>query len=222
MNAFICNNNMHALTSALFILFTCLAGVSISQNTAKQDVRRFKGVFTLGLNASQIEGDGFAGYNRLGVVGGAGALYRFNNPKFSFSMEINYSMKGSQTSFRPNVIYPSRKIALHYAELPLLFNFHERDRAIFSLGFTYGQRVYSKETGLDGNGAPIAPNPNESHIRKSDYAVMGSVVFIFKKKYGINLRGSYSFIPALRYPSTGGEYVNWHNNVLSLRAFYIL
>jgi hypothetical protein len=58
----------------------------------------FKALFNVGINACQIDGDGYAGYNYPGLEAGIGAMLRVHR-FLSVSMEIDYSQQGAKQAF---------------------------------------------------------------------------------------------------------------------------
>ena len=76
--------------SLLFFLFHLTAYQLTAQN--------FSARLMLGINGSQIDGDGMSGYYKPGLAAGAGVRFPLTD-KISFGPEFLYSMKGSKASF---------------------------------------------------------------------------------------------------------------------------
>lgn len=190
--------------------------------TAADDWKRnglFHGLFDAGVNFAQIDGDAYAGYNKVGFVGGGGVLVRFHK-YLSASMEIEYSMMGAQANFidRANLY----DVKLNYAQIPIAINVHDKDIIMFSAGMNISMLVtYSERNELGQNITDtVQPQP-----KKVDVEAFAALHFIIKKQFAIGLKYSYSMVPFRgvedRYiyeTKIHGEY----NNVLTLRFMYIL
>ncbi len=78
----------------------------------------FKAQVLAGLNASQIQGDQLAGYDKLGLNLGAEISYALNE-RFDMGMQFLYSQKGSQSEI--TLGQDQFKTSLEYIEIPILF-----------------------------------------------------------------------------------------------------
>ena len=83
--------------------------------------RLFVGYVSAGLNPAQIAGDNMAGYRRIGGYLSVGTHIMFTE-RWSSSLEIAYSMKGSQSAFANSNPAAFRKFILDYAEIPVMFH----------------------------------------------------------------------------------------------------
>lgn len=175
-----------------------------------------------GMNVSQVDGDGIAGFRKFGANGGAAAYVNIHKG-FNASFEILYSMRGAKSSGN-ETIRDNRKLILNldYIEVPLMVHYNDRDKAIFGLGVSWNTLVRSN----------ISPeNLSEDVIfKRTSLDFVGGVTFLIKKRYGINLRYSYSLIPAatvtdnsgtggIRTTLDGGKL---RNNVIGVRFMYFL
>jgi hypothetical protein len=71
-----------------------------------------------GLNASQIDGDELAGFDRLGLTGGIKATMSLSK-RWDANIEFLFSERGSQPDLFNPQYDPDIEIALKYAELPV-------------------------------------------------------------------------------------------------------
>jgi hypothetical protein len=236
----------------LFILFFALANLSSNaqtltttikkktptENTPEQDKfekRRFRGMVIAGFNMSQVDGDRMGGYYKFGFNGGVGAFAMIKK-KFSISMELLYNMKGAKSQLS-NAKYSSRNITLDYADIPIMFNFHDKHIAIFGGGFSIGGLIRKKQVIYDDNGYE-QPNLKykvngqdrfvtiESYMnnyRGFDFQFVGHATFLIKRKIGIQARFGYSILGLgkVRFPDGNLRDGQQRNNVLSLRMFYM-
>ncbi len=173
-----------------------------------------------GMNVSQIDGDGIAGFRKFGANGGAAAyvnLYKGLNASF----EILYSMRGAKSSGN-ETIRDGRKmiINLDYIEVPIMVHYNDRDKAIFGLGLVWNTLVRSK----------VSPEylADDVTFKRASLDFVGGVTFLIKKRYGINLRYTYSLTPAATAVSTGTGGIRTtldgklKNNVIGVRFMYFL
>jgi hypothetical protein len=80
--------------------------------------QRFSAGLVAGLNASQIDGDLLAGFDRLGLTGGIKATMGLSK-RIDLNLEFLYSERGSQPDLFNPQYDPDIEIALRYAELPV-------------------------------------------------------------------------------------------------------
>lgn len=74
------------------------------------------GGLTLGLNASQIDGDSFKGFNKAGIQAGGFVYFKLSD-KVKFQPEIVFDQLGSNNKI-------NTPIKLNYVSVPILLNFN--------------------------------------------------------------------------------------------------
>src|SRR5688572_14482098 len=80
--------------------------------------QRFSAAIVGGVNASQIDGDQLAGFDKLGLTGGLKATVNFESV-FDLNVEFLFTQRGSKPDlFNPDYD-PDIKIHLDYAEIPV-------------------------------------------------------------------------------------------------------
>ncbi len=62
---------------------------------------RFDGGPVAGINASQVQGDDYTGFNKLGLSGGAFIDVRNPDNYWGIRLEMHYAEKGSRRGRRP-------------------------------------------------------------------------------------------------------------------------
>lgn len=185
------------------------------------------GVFT-GFSASQIDGDTYAGYDKLGLVGGA-FVNRDLSQRYNLQFEMLYIQKGARKNQNPDAgDYSIHVVDLKYVELPLLikyklYKFNER----VSFEFGLSAAVLIKSTRKDEHGKTSITNP----YKKSDFCTNIGVNYEIIDNLSINLRYSYSLfftpilssvnktrwmIPWTQYIFSQGQY----NNILAFTLRY--
>lgn len=188
----------------------------------------FKGLFSAGLNLSQIDGDEQAGYNQPGAQAGVGVMVKFHK-NLSVSAQILYTMKGAYRKRNLNETpQHTFRISWDYAQVPLLFNIHDKKLIIASLGLGFGYQVRNKtmyrleDPPGTGNLVDTITGLQVPEPKKFDLVGIVGFQFLIKKVFGIGLKFEYSFI-GLR-PSFGlnTKVLHMYNNTLTLNFMYIL
>ncbi len=181
----------------------------------------FKGLFHVGLNASQIDGDTYSGYNYPGLDAGVGVQVKFHK-LLSVSLEMNYSMKGAKQAFlfktAPQTLQKYMTQA-DYIEVPVTFNIQDAKYVMFSIGLSPGYMIRYKQRNEQGD--DITDNPFFG-LKKFDLEGMAALHVFVKQQFGFGLKFAYSLIklggPTGNLSRANGRY----NNVLTLRFMYIL
>jgi hypothetical protein len=182
----------------------------------------FKGLFTAGLNACQIDGDNQWGYKYFGAEAGVGAMARVHK-FFSVSLELDYTMKGARarisTVDNPNFY----QVQWDYVAAPIALNAHFfKDRLTISAGFSPGVMVRYKEFNQGGINVTGHSPYGQPHI--FDLDAFAGIQYTLKKHYGFGFKYSYSTI-SIR-AATANRENGWidgqYNNVLTFRFVYIL
>jgi hypothetical protein len=182
----------------------------------------FYGLFHVGFNAAQVDGDNEYGYKYFGAEGGIGAMARFDKI-FSLSLELNYSMKGAKARLQSSATNLEKyMVAWDYIEAPIAVNAHYKKLLVFSIGVDPGYQARYKE--LDYDGINITNNYSANVLgqpRKIDLCGFGGMQVIIKEHYSIGGTYSYSMIKIRR--ALPGDRVNGeYNNYLTFDFKYIL
>jgi hypothetical protein len=173
--------------------------------------QRFKGGVMLSLNASQIDGDSWYGYNKAGLMGGAFVFTEFTN-RWGAQMELRYSAKGSAT---PKNYSLYRKFRLQYIEMPLSGKFKVFPILELQFGLSFGYMFSAEQN--DGSGYQKF---NEAP-RKTETAAFGGINFTYFAPINLNIRYSYSVFPIFSsYTGATYGYGAWYNNVITLGIYY--
>jgi len=188
--------------------FITLIGILIFINTSAQ---RFNGGVLAGLNASQIDGDHWAGYYKMGLNFGAFVNTDFQE-KWGGQLEIKYSAKGSSTPAN----YPDiMMISLKYVDMPVLATYEAVDKlkiqAGVSFNYLFSAKYYEGDWFDDWD---LEPEKIETSL------VFGLNYRLFSK-IDLNARYGYSILPIRSKLSTSswGEGA-WFNNVVSFAVYY--
>ncbi len=103
--------------------------------------QRFGGGALVGVNASQLDGDQAAGYNKYSLCAGVRGIVYLENKK-NISIDLLYSGQGSRSTDNDPVL--PFTVKLDYLEIPVLFNYGDwekkdrNNRAYYKLQFSGG------------------------------------------------------------------------------------
>jgi len=155
--------------------------------------QRFGAGIVAGINASQIQGDDSAGFNRLGVRAGLRGLV-FLSEKSGFSLDLLYSARGSTNELGFQNNYLRWVIHLDYVEVPV--RFYYRDwlapagfyRVQGSAGLSYG-RLFNTRV-VDN----ILANEQES-FSQNDLSVNLGIAYRAGRKFSFEVQYTRSVIP---------------------------
>ncbi|NNE29277.1 MAG: PorT family protein [Saprospiraceae bacterium] len=131
------------------ILFTITLSLGVCSSLLGQGI--FGATLLGGINACQIDGDDFAGFNKVGLnVGIRGDVYF--HEKMSLGMELSFSQRGSRSELIGGQSpFPQLKIDVNYIQVPVLLRYYDwyiEDGEYFRVfalgGFSYGRLFSSK------------------------------------------------------------------------------
>lgn len=112
-------------TATLYKTWICIIIIScLTHLQATGQTKGFNAAVVGGINASQIDGDDFAGFNKFGLSGGLKVGY-YIKPSISLSTELLFNQSGSRSSLRIGSPVEDIKIHLNYLELPILISLHD-------------------------------------------------------------------------------------------------
>ena len=209
---------------AFFLIL--LSHNSDAQNYYIEDPHTFFGGLVAGGNFTQVDGDNFAGYHKVGFNAG-GIVYARFAERIAASMEILYSQKGSRAhrSQRSNTgAYEIYKydINLNYAEVPIMLNYFDKNRANFGAGLSYSRLINSKETVTTNNNTfNDTIQLDRFPFKKGDLNfVLGGSLRLFQGFY-INLRFQYSLLPVRKEIFKELGRAEQYNNMWTFRIMYL-
>lgn len=229
--AFIINIALKYIRLYITIIITFVLIPMSSNNLLAQDYiygyadKTFSGAAVAGVNFSQVDGDSYYGYHKVGLNIGAQAYAHFNTT-WGMSMEFLYSQKGS----RGQAIVESPTIGtyvtkyfmnINYIEVPFMLHtiYHDFD---IEAGVSYGFLLQSNEYILSDQPVSITIDKNSFNTTETSF-----IFGLSHKLYGsffANIRYQYSLAPirsAEKIP-IGYSYGNQgqFNNLFNLRVLY--
>ena len=182
--------------------------------------QRFHGGLLLGFNASQVDGDTYAGYDKFGLMGGA-FVYTHLSEMLDIQMEIKYMGKGARkrTSTDNLTVYKSN---LNYIEIPILLKLKTKNKIGVEGGFGFGYLFsYSEE---DAYG--VLPSKAATQFKPFELCTIVGLNYQLNSKYTVDLRYSYSLFSIVGRPEIANPYFRIghgvYNNLFSLGILYTL
>jgi hypothetical protein len=194
----------------LIVLMICILPLASA-------AQKFNGGIIAGGIVSQVDGDTWAGYYKLGFLAGAFVSLRLS-PHSSFQMEMEYIQKGSRKNANLETgDLNSYLLRLHYLEIPVLYQYTFARRFAAEIGPAADVLLGSYE---EVNG--MANPPTEPLRQVTLSGIIGLSAYItshlkagFRFNYSlISLRNTTAPYPAA-YRKILFEY-GQYNNVLSL------
>lgn len=190
--------------------------------------RTFFGGLVAGTNFTQVDGDNFAGYHKVGWNAGA-IVYAKLMERLAASMELNYAQKGSRAALSQlpklandrSTALTDYKIKLNYLEVPVLLNYFDKKRNNFGAGLSYCQLATSKESYRDGFGNSYEQDAKLYPFRKIDANFILNGSAHVWKGFFINLRFSYSLFSIRNAHNYLTGRAEQYNNVWTTRIMYL-
>jgi len=160
----------------------------------------FKGGFIGGFTASQVDGDSYAGFDKLGLHGGVFVSTEFSN-YWGLQMEIKYTGRGARkkTSVDDPSIY---KLSLNYIDIPVFLWLNFKEKITLEGGLVTGYLFYIR--GEDSNG--LLPQEFINEFKKFDYCWLLGFRYNINSYIAAGLRYSYSLFSISKAKNTDGKY----------------
>lgn len=172
-----------------------------------------------GLSGSQVDGDGFAGYNKLGLHSGLFVGQQFDE-HWSLHFEMAYHQKGSRRVLDPDNIplVPWTRLRMHYIDIPLVVGYAFKPKIRLEVGLSANLLVNYQ---FDD----VAGNVFFADFSRLEFAGLLGGTYAFTDQFLVYGRFNYSLIgndPNARYfPFTqAGLQLGAYNNVLTLGLRY--
>lgn len=176
------------------LILTGLLALFFNLSLSAQD---FRAGALAGINASQVSGDGYSGFNKAGLLVG-GFVNVDMNLKLNLQMEINYSQKGS----RRNPLTDQGDtdfflLRLDYIEVPIMARWSQ-NKFTFEAGAYVSQLVNEY---LEDENGPFSIPPQLNQFNSTDLGGLFGINFNFTDNIIMNWRYSNSFIAVRKHDS---------------------
>ncbi len=182
---------------------------------------------SLGLNACQIHGDNYSGYDKPGIFAGM-AVNAFVNPKISVELGFYFSQKGARHNQNPDKgDYSFYRVNLNYIDMPLLFRYHLNPVYFITAGPSLSYLIDYKEENERGDWTGVYP------FNKFECGLNIGLGRKIKEKFSVEVRSSNSVTPIrnygilanqVYYPNAVARFFNkgLYNNILTVIVSYKL
>lgn len=158
--------------------------------------QEFNGGLLAGFTASQVDGDGYGGFDKTGFIAGV-FVNRIFSYKYTGQMEIVFSQRGSKKNINPDKNdYEYYRMHLLYIEVPLILKYSYSEVFSFSGGVSPGVLVNSTE---EDEYSYIRSNP----FYKYSFSSIIGVEYKLSEKIILSLRETYSLYPIRGYAENG-------------------
>lgn len=208
------------LIALFFISLPCYA-------QDNEDNKRFEGGFILGANITNVTGNTYTGFHKVGLNTG-GVVYIHFNTTWGVSMEMLYVNKGARgahetESLALGTYFDKYYLNLNYIEVPVLVHLKKFSFFDFEGGFAYSRLLKSKEWAAAD--VPVFFDPELTWFNKEEMSILlGATMPLGERWYG-NMRLQSSLAPVRpwnRVLPRYSDYTNQRNNVVSFRLIYML
>lgn len=203
-------------------VFLLLVGAFLTFGTMNAFAQSFNAGLFAGATASQVDGDKYYGYHKLGLTAGAYVNLPVSE-HFALQMELKYTQMGAKSSIKEAELptYGQYKLVLHYAEIPLM------------LRYDFGHfTVYGRSLDFLTLEAGISLDFLLKHRGEMDYATQywklnffsatGNIGahFTLTDRLGIGVRWMYSILPMQTNPTPQWLFDHSWNKVLQATVTY--
>ena len=198
-------NTALLMNRILFIFFLILSHICMSQE--------FNAGAVIGLNTSQVSGDGLGGFNKVGLSIGGFINRKFNS--LQAQMELKYVQKGSRELINEDTYNDGYKFQLNYIEVPLLIKKRIQKNTMGEIGFSFGQLLNWHESynGID---------ENRIDVKKIEYSILIGLEYKITEKIYANTRISNSISPIR--PHVSNQTYKWnkgqYNTSIAFSIYY--
>jgi hypothetical protein len=189
-----------AYLQKLLFLICFIIPCFVFAQSSKQDVylnnesTRFFGALVAGANFTQVDGDTYSGYNKVGLNAGAMVYTRLSSI-MGGSLEFDYTQKGSHgvsstASAALGSYISDYRLKLNYVEVPVILHILTNRRLHYEVGASYARLLNSSETLYSDPGTVI--DPNIFYFRKTDVSFIAGLCYQFYNWWSIEGRYQYS------------------------------
>ena len=207
----------------ILIIFptVCFCQETTPTVTSKKNV--FNLLLAAGVSPSQVHGDAYSGFHKIGVMGGVGVETVFSE-KVSLNLSFLFIQKGAQKNPNPTKgDLSAYYLNLNYLEVPILVSYTQK-KFLFDAGISAAYLINYYEADQNYRYTGIFP------FQKFDYSVKIGLGYHINKKWFVNFRSSNSFITtrpnrikqAIYYNNIIARTFNkgYYNNILEFTISY--
>jgi opacity protein-like surface antigen len=171
-------------------------------NILHTEAQIFHGGVLLGFTASQVDGDSYAGYDKLGLQGGV-FIKTSLAKNLDARQEIRYASRGARNPASDDNT-GSYFLALHYIDLPVSAAIKIKEYGSFEIGMIPGYLF--AVNGEKDNGILV------DSFHKFDLGTLIGIHVNITEKISLNARYSYSIF-SIRDREEAGFYYSWFGKI---------
>ncbi len=186
----------------LVYLWLILALVMISGLSVQGQTQRFSAALVAGMNASQIDGDLLAGYDKIGLTAGFHTVIHFKST-LKLNLEFLYAERGSRPNLFNDDFDPDINITLQYVEIPFYISIGDwwqeeggYHKASAHGGFSYGRLIDAKTVDYF-NSSDQSMDLLVPYFNQNDVSWLLGVNYRFSPRFGITGRYTRGITPLL-------------------------
>ncbi len=200
-------NTALLMNRILFIFFLILSHICVAQE--------FNAGPIIGLNTSQISGDGLGGFNKIGLNIGGFINRSFNG--LQAQMELKYVQKGSRELINEGTYNDGYKFQINYIEVPISIKKNIQKKTMAEIGFSLGHLLNWNESynGIDENGIDV---------KRIEYSILIGIEYELTERIYANTRISNSISPIR--PHASNQTYKWnkgqYNTSIAFSIYYKL
>lgn len=218
---------VNKIASILVVLLSLLPfGAQAQYSEYHDELHNLTGGLVGGINFSQVDGDGYKGYAKMGYTAGGVLFLPFGEmdmpikeATIALSMEVLFTQKGSKGRGALTGLI-SQDINLQYGEVPIQINLYRGPRKSgFGAGFSIGYLASSEETIDPGNGTPVIKNGLPFKKFDLNFVLTGNLHLW--KGFFLSPRFQYSMLSVRDNNSKYGGRDQQFNNVVAIRLMYL-
>jgi len=186
--------NLLPFAFLIIIVFSTTEVAGQYRSKHKRVKHRFNTGLIIGFGLSQLDGDQYTGFDKLGLRGGLkGAMYL--NDRLDLVVGLLYNQKGSRFEDNSRSLYPrnrGRTIHLDYMEVPLLINFKmEKDKAagyVLETGFSYSRLInYRIEEVIQDPSRNVSFAAIAPEFNSNEFNFIAGLNFFFNRHIGLGV-----------------------------------
>jgi len=191
-----------------------------------EDEKIFHGGLSVGGNVSEVIGDAYHGFHKVGWRIGPGVIGKFSN-SFGIDVELLYAQKGSrgvkQMYSSIGDYFENYFLKLHYVEVPIQLLVFPTPRTHIGVGFSYARLIKSEER-VETMQPLYNFNQDDYPFLKDDWCGLASVHYQFWKGWFIGAAYSRSLRPIRKADTVPPHYGSGHqyNTYFSFTLRYLI
>lgn len=189
---------MKKIITLVLLLAFLFPLVCVAQQRKKpfRPKQRFEMGLLLGMNLSQIDGDDYVGYDKVGVIGGIEGVVLLTR-RMNIAMQLLYNQKGARVH-NDNLIRNTKEriLQVDYAEVPLIIRYQlnqpdefRKTILTFEGGITYGRLINTRiEEEVNLVRRPFTDI--ESEFNSNEFSMLVGISVEVFKGFNLGVRGT--------------------------------